>query len=211
MKRVAVIVGLCALLLSAAAWADDITLTNKFGTVNVTAAGIVTKGMELKSYGLVTAAPGESLGSVSFSTGALTSGSILGGGTFAGGAASSFVVTGAGKWLKALTGTSAGVTLFDGSFVGPVNWQLLSIGPNGFKYSFELSGTIRGQYWDGRTVDGTTKQYITLYKNQWSSDHEGNIGLGTNHLLVPEPSTLGLLGTGLIGIAGTMRRKMFRA
>ncbi len=209
MKRVAVLVGLCALLLSAAAWADDITLTNNFGTINVTAAGVVSKGMELKSYGLVTAGKGHSLGSVSFSTGALTSGSILGGGTFAGGAASSFIVTGAGAWLKALTGTTSGVTLFTGSFVGPVNWQLLSIGKNGFAYSFELSGTIRGQFWDGRTVDGTTKQYITLYKNQWNSDHEGNIGLGTNHLLVPEPSTLGLLGTGLIGIAGTLRRKMF--
>ena len=48
MKRVAVIVGLCALLLSAAAWADDITLTNKFGTVTITNAGIVSKGMQLQ-------------------------------------------------------------------------------------------------------------------------------------------------------------------
>jgi hypothetical protein len=212
MKRVAVIVGLCALLLSAAAWADDITLTNKFGTVNVTDAGIVSKGMELKSYGLVTAGKGQSLGSVSFSTGALTSGSVLGGGTFAGGAASSFIVTGAGSWIKALTGTnSTGVTLFSGSFVGPVNWQLLGIGPKGYAYSFKLSGMIRGQFWDGRTVAGTTTQYITLYKNQWSNDHQGNIGLGTSHLAVPEPSTLGLLGTGLIGIAGTLRRKIFVA
>ncbi len=210
MKRVAVIVGLCALLLSAAAWADQITLTNKFGTVNVTAAGIVSKGMQLKSYGLATAAPGQSLGSISFSTGALTSGSILGGGTFAGGAGSSFVVAGAGTWLKALTGTSnTKVSLFSGSFVGPVNWQLLSIGPKGFTYTFELSGVIRGQFWDGRTVSGTTTQYITLYKNQWNVDREGNIGLGTTHLLVPEPGTLGLLGTGLIGIAGILRRKMF--
>lgn len=217
MKRVAVIVGLCALLLSAVAWADEIKLTNKFGTVNVTDAGIVSKGMQLRSYGLVTAGKGQSLGTVSFSTGAFTAAgactvSPLCNGTFAGGAASSFVVTGAGAWLKALTGTAmTKVTLFSGSFVGPVNWQLLSIGPHGFTYNFELSGTIRGQFWDGRTVSGTTTQYITLYKNQWTSDHQGNIGLGTTHLLVPEPSTLGLLGTGLIGIAGTMRRKMFGA
>ena len=217
MKRVAVIVGLCALLLSAVAWADDIKLTNNFGTVNVTDAGVVSKGMQIKSYGLVTAGMGQSLGSVSFSTGAFTAAgtctvSPLCNGSFAGGAASSFIVTGAGKWIQALTGTtSTGVTLFAGSFVGPVEWQLLSIGVHGFKYSFELSGAIRGQFWDGRTVDGTTKQYITVYKNQWNSDHQGNIGLGTNHLLVPEPSTLGLLGTGLIGIAGTLRRKMFVA
>ena len=210
MKRFGVIVGLCALLLSAAAWADGIKLTNNFGTVNVTNAGIVSTGMELKSYGLVTAGLGNSLGSVSFSTGALTSGSILGGGTFAGGAGSSFIVTGGGAWIKTLTGTtSTHVTLFSGSFASPVNWQLLSIGPHGWTYNFELTGTIRGQFWDGRTVNGTTTQYITLYKNQWAIDNKGNIGLGSTHLLVPEPSTLGLLGTGLIGIAGTLRRKMF--
>jgi hypothetical protein len=166
--------------------------------------------MELKSYGLVTAGKGQSLGSVSFSTGVLTSGSILGGGTFAGGAGSSFIVNGKGAWIKTLTGTTSNhVTLFSGSFVGPVTWQLLSIGPHGYTYNFELSGTIRGQFWDGRTVSGTTTQFITLYKNQWSVDHKGNIGLGRTNLLVPEPGTLGLLGTGLIGIAGTMRRKMF--
>ena len=215
MKRVTVLVGLCALLLSAAAWADNIKLTNNFGTVSVTDAGIVSTGMELKSYGLVTAGLGHSLGSVSFSTGAFTAAgactvSPLCNGTFAGGAASSFIVTGGGAWIKTLTGTtSTHVTLFSGSFVGPVNWQLLSIGPHGWTYNFELTGTIRGQFWDGRTVNGTTTQYITLYKNQWAIDNKGNIGLGSTHLLVPEPSTLGLLGTGLIGIAGTLRRKMF--
>ncbi len=215
MKRVAVIVGLCALLLSAAAWADEIKLTNNFGTVSVTNAGIVSQGMELKSYGLVTAGKGQSLGTVSFSTGAFTAAgactvSPLCSGTFAGGAASSFIVNGKGAWIKTLTGTTSNhVTLFSGSFVGPVTWQLLSIGPHGYTYNFELSGTIRGQFWDGRTVSGTTTQFITLYKNQWSVDHKGNIGLGRTNLLVPEPGTLGLLGTGLIGIAGTMRRKMF--
>jgi PEP-CTERM motif len=215
MKRFGVIVGLCALLLSATAWADGIKLTNKFGTVNVTNAGIVSKGMQLKSYGLVKATANNALGLVSFSTGAFTAAgactvSPLCSGTFAGGAASSFIVTGAGKWIQALTGTTkTAVTIFAGSFVGPINWQLLSIGPHGWTYNFELSGTIRGQFWDGRTVSGTTTQFITIFKNQWTGDHSGNIGLGTTHLLVPEPSTLGLLGTGLIGIAGTLRRKMF--
>ncbi len=209
MKRVAVLVGLCTLLLSAAAWADDITLTNKFGSVSITNAGIVSVGSQLRSYGTVNT--GQRLGSVTFSTGALTSGSIQGGGTFAGGAASSFIVTGAGPWLKALTGTSnTHVTLFSGSFVGPVIWQLLSVGPHGLGYNFELTGTIRGQFWDGRTVNGTTHQFITLALNQWQIDHTGGIKLGSKTtLLVPEPSTLGLLGTGLIGIAGTLRRKMF--
>ena len=114
MKRVAVLVGLCVLLLSAAAWADGINLTNKFGTVSITNAGIVSVGAQLRSYGAVNT--GSSLGSVSFSTGALTSGSILGGGTFAGGAGSSFIVNGSGAWLKALTGTNS--TLWFTPFAG---------------------------------------------------------------------------------------------
>jgi hypothetical protein len=214
MKRFGVIVGLCALLLSATAWADGIKLTNKYGSVKVTDAGIVSFGMQLRSYGAINT--GQRLGSVSFSTGAFTAAgactvSPLCNGTFAGGAGTSYIVTGSGAWIKTLTGTTkTAVTLFSGSFVGPVSWQLLSIGPHGYTYNFELSGTIRGQLWDGRTVNGTTTQYITLYKNQWAVDHGGNI-IGTTRLAVPEPSTLGLLGTGLIGIAGTLRRKIFGA
>jgi PEP-CTERM motif len=216
MKRVAVIVGLCVLLLSAAAWADNVVLTNLYGSVSITDAGIAYSGGQLRSYNGFT--NGTRLGWITFSTGAFTVGAgctakydLLCSGTFAGGAGSSFLVTGKGPWLKTLAITnSTTATLFSGSFVGPVEWQLLSIGPKGWVYNFELIGAIRGQFWDGRTVDGTTHQFISLTLNQWQVDHKGGIGLGSKStLLVPEPSTLGLLGTGLIGIAGTLRRKLF--
>ena len=183
-----------------AAWASGIDISNKFGTVTITNAGIVSKGSQLKSFGGVTALPGHALGSVSFSTGAFTGASIFTGGTFSS-AGSSFVITSAG-----FTGHPKGV-IFSGSFVGPISWTVLShTGIN--NYVFALSGTIAGTL-NGRNVTGTTKQIITVFKNQWLVDNEGGIQLSGSNLAIPEPGTLGLLGTGLLGIAGTMRRKLF--
>ncbi len=156
----------------------------------------------------IKAAPGHSLGQVSFSTGALTSGGIWTGGTWAGGGY--FIVRGVGAWTKNLAGSPQGpVMLFNGSFVGPVLWTVQSIGTGGFNYIFTLSGAIRGMYYDGRTVNGTTTQYIYAYTNQWIKDRKGGISLGYNNINVPEPGTLGLLGTGLIFVAGSLRRKLF--
>jgi hypothetical protein len=210
MKRVALIVGLCALLLPMAAWGSGIDLTNKFGTVTISNAGVASIGSQLWSYGTTTL--GHSMGQVNFSTGALTGGSIWTGGTFAGGAGSSFVVTGTGAWAKTLTGASScgsGCALFKGSFVGPINWTVLSVGKGGFTYTFELSGTVQGQLWNGRMVSGTAHEFIYVYKNQWAQDGKGGISHG--NLAIPEPGTLGLLGTGLLGLAGTFRRKLFSA
>jgi len=200
MRRVAVILGLFALLLPAAAWANGIDLTNLDGTVTITAAGgVVSQGSELKSWGGHWSSGTGSLGSVSFSTGSLATGSIFGGGTFNGGG--TFIVTGVGKWAKKITGTTGNVnkvTLFSGSFVGPVDWTVVSqVGK--YNYVFTLSGTIQGQYWDGRTVSGTTTQTIYVYKNQWAQDEKGGIRLGNSNIAVPEPGTLVLLTAGVLG------------
>ena len=203
MRRMAVVVGLCLLVLPVTAWADGIDLTNQYGTVTISNGGISTLGSELKSYGKVVADKGHSLGTVSFWTGALTSGDIWSGGTFSD-VGSSFIVTGVGN-----KGQPKGI-IFSGSFVGPISWTLQSF--NGkFTYVFTLSGTIQGQAWDGRTVTGTTSQTIYVYKNQWAKDGEGGIRLGDSNLPVPEPGTLGLFGAGLILVAGAMRRKLFGA
>jgi|SRR5208282_6643612 len=206
MRRVAVILGLFALLLPAAAWANGIDLTNQYGTVTITNAGISSVGSELMSYGGFTAGYGHALGSVTFSTGSLATGSIWGGGTFNGGG--EFLVLGVGKWARNMTGAATNpVTLFSGSFVGPVVWTVVSH-PGPWDYVFTLSGAVQGQYWDGRTVNGTTTQTIYAYKNQWFHDQKGGISLGKSNLVVPEPGTLGLLGTGLIFVAGSLRRKL---
>lgn len=196
MRRV-VGLALLAMTLPIAAWASGIDLTNQGGTISITLGGITSKGSQLKSFNGIQAPPGKSLGSVSYSTGALTSGTIAGGGTFSS-VGSSFVVIGKGNY-----GQPKGV-IFSGAFVGDVNWTLVS--QVGQTLTYTLSGDLAGQLYNGRMVTGTTTQTIITHPGQLAKGI-GHINLGDTHLNTPEPGTLGLLGTGLLGIAGTFRRK----
>jgi len=196
MRRVLVL-ALLALALPMAAWADGIDLVNKLGTISISAGGITSTGSQLKQFNGVVAAPGHSLGSVSFSTGALIGGSIQTGGTFSD-VGSSFVVIGKGPQVPHKG------TIFSGAFVGPVSWTLVS--QSGQSLTYTLSGAIQGTLWNGRFVTGTTTQTITSTNGQLTLGI-GHIRVGNTNILTPEPGTLGLLGTGLVAIAGMLRRK----
>ena len=198
MRRV-VVLALLALALPMAALADDIKLVNLFGSISIKNSGISSVGSQLHSFNNIVAPKGHSLGSVSFHTGALLTGSIMNGGTFAGGAASGFTVIGKGNY-----GQPKG-TIFNGTFLGPVNWTVVSHTKQ--NWVFELSGTITGTLWDGRSATGTTTQTIYTINGQLVRGI-GHIRVGDTNLTTPEPGTLGLLGTGLVGIAGMFRRKL---
>lgn len=178
------------------AFADGITLTNRFGSIAISNAGITSIQSQLTSFNGITAAPGHSLGSVSFSTGALISGSISAGGTFSS-VGSKFVVTGNAKGVP--TGT-----LFTGTFTGPITWTLVK---QGGTVIYTLSGTITGTLYTGRTVSATVTETIFSTRQQLEKGI-GHIKGGTTGLATPEPTTLSMLGTGLAVVAGLFKRKL---
>jgi hypothetical protein len=199
MRRV-FLVALLACALPMAAWASGIDLVNHNGSVSILQSGITSKGSQLLSFGGITATKGHSLGSVSFSTGAFdtTSGTIATGGSFSS-AGSKVTIIGKGS-----AGQPKGV-IFSGSFSSAITWKYVGKITGNIKI-YQLSGTIVGQDWLGRTVSGTMSETIDVTKVGSVIDC-GSIKTGDTHLAVPEPGTLGLLGTGLVGIAGMLRRK----
>ncbi|MGB8012425.1 MAG: PEP-CTERM sorting domain-containing protein [Terriglobales bacterium] len=208
MRRLAVVLGLCALLFPAAAWADDVNfIVNEFGSVSLTSAGIVSTGSELVYFLDIGAPSGHSLGSVYFSTGAFTTGSVLTGGTLSS-TGSIFDVVGRGPWVK-----NGRETLFSGSFIGPIHWKLVTQ-TGQYQYVFKMSGEIEGMLFTGREVIVPTRQIILVNQKQWLNNHRGNILMGKTdfRLNIPEPGTLGLgsLGIGMIVLATAIRRKLWR-
>jgi PEP-CTERM motif-containing protein len=198
-KRV-LLLAVLALALPAAAFASSqVDFTNMGGTLSGTNAGLTLTGSTLIAVqglnggGLIV---GSNLGSVTFTTGALASGSLQTGGTFAAGG--SFTITGNGS-----NGVPNGV-IFSGTFSQPATWTMVTL-PDG-THNYTLTGALNGSL-QGFNSNGVTVQ-LTINTGKGFFNGSTEISSGDTNVVVPEPGTLTMLGTGLIGLAGTIRRKL---
>jgi hypothetical protein len=201
MKRM-VLMALLALTLPLAAFADNsVDFTNSGGMLSGSSAGMTLGSSELIAVngfgggGLITGA----LGTMSFSTGSLASGSLAMGAVF--NAGGTFMITGNGT-----DGLPSGA-LFTGSFTGPVTWTMITLA-NG-THDYTLTGSISGTWYNGTMANGATVQ-LTINTGKGFFNGKKRISSGDSNIVtsVPEPGTLGLLGTGLIGLAGALHRKL---
>jgi hypothetical protein len=188
------------LTLPQAALADKSTdFSNIGGTLAGSNAGLSLTGSTLVAVATFPGTPTTgNLGTVSFSTGALTSGSLQMGGTFASGG--NFTINGNGT-----NGVADGV-LFSGAFSGPATWILTTLA-NG-THNYTLTAVVTGTM-GSTAVQGVTVQ-LTVNTGKGFFNGATSIAGGDTTVVsfVPEPSTLAMLTTGLLAIGGGIRRRL---
>jgi len=193
MKRT-LLLAVLSLALPLAALADNVDFSNNGGTLTGSSAGLTLNGSMLTEVvGLNGNGPvmGD-LGTLSFTTGSMLSGSLATSAVF--NAGGSFVITGDGT-----NGVPNGV-IFSGTFTSTVTWTYSSTLSDGSEI-FDIAGVVG----PGSTIQGyavvSSDGFITV---------SGTLGSGNTIISmspVPEPGTLALLGTGLAGLAGMVRRR----
>jgi hypothetical protein len=191
---------LLALALPMVAFADNsVDFTNAGGTLSGSSAGLSLSGSALIAMGTSGGIITGNLGTIDFSTAGLSSGDLQSGAVFMTGG--TFTITGNGS-----NGVPTG-TIFSGSFTGPVSWTLITLA-NG-THNYTLSGALSGTWYTGASVQGATVQ-LTINTGKGFFNGSTRISSGDTSIVVavPEPGSLALLGTGLVGLAGVVRRKL---
>ena len=197
---VVALVVLSCMFLPSLASATSTDFSNSGGTLAGTNAGLTLTGSMLIAVtgfnggGMING----DLGTVAFTTGALSSGDLQMGGTFASGG--TFTITGNG------TGGLPNGVIFSGTFSGSVSWTLATLA-NG-THNYTLTGVVTGTM-GGMNVNGVTVQLtINTGKGFYSGSTLISGGDTTIESSVHEPSTLVMFGTGGLSMLGMLRRKV---
>jgi len=167
------------------------------GQITTNGTSLTLSGSSLSTVNMNGISASGNLGSVSFTTGSLMSGSLQLGGTFAAGG--QFMISGNGT-----NGMPNGV-LFQGAFTGPVTWKAVwnpkGMGGHG-NWTYQLSGMIGGTTANGKKLSVNFVAFTNDVPKgqQFSSSVNFRDGTGSSAASVPEPGTLALLGTGLVGL-----------
>jgi hypothetical protein len=199
MKKIVTLLVLALALPFAAFASNSVDFSNGGGILSGTSSGLSLTGSTLFAVdgyggnGLIT---GSNLGSLTFSTAALATGSLEMGGRFDPGG--SFTITSNGS-----NGLPNGV-LFSGTF-SSATWTLVTLA-NG-THNYTLTGVLTGAFASGYNTNGVTVQ-LTINTGKGYFSGRTRISGGDTTVVVPEPGSLGLIGTGLLGLAGVIRRKI---